>query len=132
MDLADLSALLYLSTYSSEANPADLNQDGNINLADTSILFYYWSEPVSVRLLSFAEWPSFFQSPPNFETSLAKVFNVEGKKRQWRFGIQEENVASTIESAKSAISGFITGFLSLVTAFVSGFLRFLDNIVQLR
>lgn len=44
VDLADLSALLYLSAYSPLDNPADINNDQSIDLADASSLFYYWTE----------------------------------------------------------------------------------------
>lgn len=47
VDLADLSAFLYLTGFAATGNPADFNQDGRVDLADASILFASWSMRVS-------------------------------------------------------------------------------------
>ena len=44
VDLRDFSIFLHLSNYSAEGNPGDLNQDGRVGLADTSIFLYRWTE----------------------------------------------------------------------------------------
>lgn len=43
VSLADLSTFLYLSGYPAPDNPADINRDGSVDLADASILFSRWT-----------------------------------------------------------------------------------------
>jgi len=52
-DITDFSSFLYLSGFSPINNPADINRDGAIDIADASIMFYHWSEPgIAATLLS--------------------------------------------------------------------------------
>lgn len=132
IDIADLSAYLYLTGYSPQSNPADLNQDGNISLADASILFYYWTEPSSFKLPTFATRPIVQISSPFDGLSESGQAGIipQGVKKTF-FGIQEEGI-SLIKKATSTIASLLNRIIEGLVAVISGFLRLINNIVQLR
>src|SRR3989338_411306 len=129
VDIADLSAFLYLSDFAPQANPADLNADGAISLNDTSVLFYYWSEPASFKLLTSAEIPGFRFTVSSEDQTEAIRAIVQGRK-QSKFGIQEESTASLVSTATSTILALISKAINIITVLISAFLRILRNIVQ--
>ena len=136
VDLADLSAYLYLSDYAPQSNPADLNNDGGINLADASVLFYYWTESGGhLNLPSFGNRPLVQIGPPPIEgageggVGQASII-PQGAKKSF-FGIQEEGIA-LVEGTTTKIMAFFDWFWNWLKAVISGFWNFILNIVQLR
>ena len=130
VDIADLSAFLFLSDFSPQSNPADLNEDGTIGLADTSVLFYYWTEAGTFKLPTFANRPTFvFPEPFTFEKIGQASALAQGRK-QPKFGIQEELRTNVFLAATSTLLLLITRLLDLITGWIFGFLHFFKNSVR--
>ena len=128
VDIADFSAFLYLSDFAHQSNPADLN-DGSISLADTSVLFYYWSERAVFKRPSFAEVPD-FRLPVLSDTQGEGIRAIVQGRKAPRFGIQEESAVSLVKTATSTILVLISKAINIITALVSGLLRILWNVVK--
>jgi hypothetical protein len=98
VDLKDLSAFLFLTAYSPVNNPADLNDDGQVDLADASILFTHWSSKTPMSLAMGVQALSLGKVTINPEDIF--VFGTPSGAIVPR-GIQKEQLGSSL----SAISG---------------------------
>ena len=101
--LRDISVFLYLSAFSEENNPADLNKDGRISLADLSAMLFYWTEPILPPRFVSVE-PDFYSPRPR-GLSREQEFVHPGAKRSVPIGVQRESnlalVTETIETVET-------------------------------
>jgi len=114
-DLADISSFLFLISYAPEGNPADVNSDGVINLADASIVFSGWTG------IAYQPPPAFFEREiiRRGAASVVSPFSPQGQIVRRPAGLQKE----TAHIGKTEVAGSANILMEAISFVAGGVLR---------